>query len=95
MIKYFKFGYGRVTDYLNYEIRSKNISRDDAIKLIEKYDGACSEKYIDNFCSYLNISKEEFWNNVSRFVNRDLFTLNNKKTGKKFIPKFNVGKGLK
>ncbi len=95
MIKYFKFGYGRATDYLNYEIRNKNIKRKTAIKLVEKYDGACSEKYIKDFCKYLNISKDEFWNTVSKFVNRDLFTINNKKDGKKFIPKFKVGEGLK
>ena len=31
-------------------------------------------------------------NIVSKFVNRDLFTISNEKDGKKFIPKFEVGK---
>ncbi len=94
MIKYLKYGYGRATDYLNYEIREKKITRHDAIKLVQKYDGSCNEKYIKDFCSYLKINNDEFWNIVSKFVNRDLFTISNKKDGKKFIPKFDVGKGL-
>ena len=94
MIKYFKYGYGRATDYLNYEIREKKITRQDAIKLVKKYDGSCDEKYINDFCNYLNINNDEFWNIVSKFVNRDLFTISNEKDGKKFIPKFEVGKGL-
>ena len=94
MIKYYKFGFGRVTDYLNYEIRDKKISRDLAKKIIEKYDGACDDKYIKNFCEYIDINKDEFWNIVSNFVNGDLFTINNKSTGKKFLPKFKVGEGL-
>ncbi len=93
MIKYYKFGFGRATDYLNLDLRLGHITREKAIKIIEKYDGACSETYIQSFCNYLNISKEEFWRVVSGFVNKELFTLNNKSTGKKFIPKFKVGIG--
>ena len=94
MIKYYKFGFGRATDYLNLDIRNKLISRETAIKIIEKYDGVCSEKYINSFCDYLEISKEEFWKVVSSFVNKDIFTINNNLLGKKYIPKFKVGIGL-
>ena len=94
MIKYYKFGYGRSTDYLNFEIRSGAIKREDAIKLVEKYDGACNDQYIESFCKYIDISVEKFWDTVSNFVNKDLFTINNKPHGKKFFPKFKVGSGL-
>lgn len=94
MIKYYKFGLGRVTDYLNFEIRSGNISRKDASIIVKKYDGACSEKYIKDFCKYIDISTEDFWNEVSKIVNHDLFTLNNKKEGKRFLPKFKIGVGI-
>ena len=94
MIKYYKFGHGRVTDYLNAEIRYGNISRNEAIKIAEKYDGSYHEKYINSFCKYLEITKDKFWETVSGYVNKDLFVLNNKSTGKKYIPKFKVGKGL-
>ena len=94
MIKYLKYGHGRATDYLNYEIRYKNISRNEAIKLVEKYDGVCHKKYIKNFCDYIDISESEFWKYVSKFVNKKLFLINNNKSGKKYIPKFKVGEGL-
>jgi N-acetyl sugar amidotransferase len=94
MIKYYKFGFGRVTDYLNYEIRQGKISREEAIKLVEKYDGKCDQKYIKSFCDYIEINENEFWEVVSNFVNKDLFTLNNKKDSNKYLPKFKVGTGI-
>ena len=94
MIKYYKYGYGRVTDYLNYEIRKKKISRSEAKKIIEKYDGVCDQKYIDHFCKYLEINKDEFWKVISSQVNKKLFTLSNKKNGNKYLAKFKVGEGL-
>jgi N-acetyl sugar amidotransferase len=94
MIKYYKYGFGRVSEYLNYEIREGKTNRRDAIKVAEKYDGACSETYINNFCKYLDISKDEFNKILSGFVNKDLFTISNSETGKKYIRKFQVGKGI-
>ena len=35
MIKYYKFGFGRATDYLNLDIRNNLISRERAIKIVE------------------------------------------------------------
>jgi len=94
MIRYYKFGHARVSDYLNIEIRSGKISREKAIKIVEKYDGCCSNKYIKTFCKYTEISIDHFWDTVSKFVNKDLFTISNKKNGKKYLPKFKVGVGL-
>ncbi len=94
MIKYYKYGHGRASDYLNLEIRLGNITRDEAIPIVKNYDGACSEKYVESFCKYLDITSEKFWSTVSQFVNKDLFTINNKKSGKKYIPKFEVGTGI-
>ena len=94
MIKYYKYGFGRATDYLNYEIRQGKISRENATKLVEKYDGKCDQKYIKSFCKFIEISENEFWEVVSNFVNKELFTLNNKKNSEKYLPKFKVGTGI-
>ena len=45
MIKYLKFGFGKTTDYVNEMIRLDEISRNDAIKLVKKFDGKCSRVY--------------------------------------------------
>ncbi len=91
MIKYLKFGFGRTTDYMNEEIRLGRISRENAIKLAEKYDGTCSDEYIKGFCKYLEITIEEFWEIVDKFVNKNLFDRNEQG---KWTRKFQVGVGL-
>lgn len=91
MIKYLKFGFGRITDYVNEDIRNERITRDEAIKLVEKYDGNCSPKYIKSFCDYIEITVDQFWEQVDKSVNKDLFY---KDSYGKWIPKFNIGIGL-
>ena len=60
LIKYYKFGFGRVTDYVNEEIRMGRISRESGIDLVEQYDDAQDERYIKDYCDYLSISVESF-----------------------------------
>ena len=43
MIKYYKFGFGRATDYLNLDLRLGHITREKAIKIIEKYESTPEE----------------------------------------------------
>jgi N-acetyl sugar amidotransferase len=90
-IKYLKFGFGRVTDYVNEDIRNGRMTRDEAIKLCEKYDGTCSPTYIESFCDYIGISISSFWEQVDQAVNKNLF----EKIGMgHYKPKFKVGIGL-
>lgn len=91
LIKYYKYGFGRVTDYVNEEIRLGRISREDAIKLVEKYDSAYDQQYVKEYCDYLMISVVEFWQKVHASLNRDLFTLS---ANGKISRKFQVGVGL-
>ncbi|MCA6574344.1 MAG: N-acetyl sugar amidotransferase [Pseudanabaena sp. M57BS1SP1A06MG] len=91
MIKYYKFGFGRVTDYVNEEIRLGRITREQAIPVVEKYDDACSDEYIESFCNYIDISVDRFWEQVHASLNRDLFTLESNGT---ISRKFQVGVGL-
>lgn len=90
MIKYLKYGFGRVTDYVNEDIRLGRISRSKAINLVELYDGSCSTKYIESFCKYINISIDEFWIQVDSSVNTKLFS---KKGVGCYERKFQVGVG--
>ena len=67
LLKYVKFGFGQCMDHACYDIRDGLLTRDEAINLVKKYDGKCSEKYIKKFCDYIDISLEEFWNVSNRF----------------------------
>ena len=59
MIKYYKFGFGAVTDYLNFEIRLGKISRSKAIKIVKRYDGSCDQNIIKIF-EYIEIVSNNF-----------------------------------
>lgn len=91
MIKYYKFGFGRVTDYVNEEIRLGRMSRDQGIVLVEKYDDACGDGYIEDFCRYIEIPVTQFWEKVRASVNRELFEL---RTDGTIERRFKVGVGL-
>jgi hypothetical protein len=72
-------------------IREGRMTRDEAIPLVEMYDGKCDEEYIWDFCRYIGITIPEFYRVRDQWVNKDLF-----KRGPdgKWIPKFKVGLGL-
>ena len=91
MIKYYKFGFGRVTDYANEEIRLGRMTRERGIELVEQYDDACSNEYIESFCTYINISVKEFWEKVHSSINLEFFTIKQDGSIKR---KFKVGIGL-
>ena len=91
MIKYYKFGFGRVSDYANEEIRIGRMTRENGITLVEKYDDSCSDEYIESFCNYIEITVSQFWEQVHKSVNKKLFEI--KKDGS-IVRKFKVGAGL-
>lgn len=91
MIKYFKFGFGRATDYVNEEIRLERMSREEGIAIVERFDGCCSDDYISGFCEYIGISVAAFWEKVRTSVNRELFDIG---TDGAIRPRFRVGVGL-
>jgi N-acetyl sugar amidotransferase len=91
MIKYYKFGFGRVTDYVNEEIRLGRISREHGISLVERYDDSCAPAYIESFCEYIGVSTDFFWNHVRAAVNPTLFDVD--RSGR-IARRFTVGVGL-
>ena len=91
MIKYYKFGFGRVTDYVNEEVRLGRMTRDQGIDLVNRYDGSCGDAYIQSFCDYIDITVEHFWEKVIRSLNKDLFILG---PNNNISRRFKVGVGL-
>ena len=73
MIKWLKFGFGRTNDNVNEEIRAGRMTREEAIQIVEKFDGKCSTEVIEKFCQYIEITIDEFWRVVDSFVNPMLF----------------------
>lgn len=75
MIKYYKFGFGRATDFVNESIRVGEMTREEGIHLVEQYDGICDDTIIDSYCKYINISRAEFWSVVHSYTNKNLFDI--------------------
>lgn len=67
LFKYIKFGFGQATDHVCYDIREGLISRDEGIFLIKELDGKCGNQFILDFCNYIQITLEEFWNHANKF----------------------------
>ena len=88
MLKYLKLGFGFATDEACYDIREGRLSREEAIWLVEQYDGKCGEHYIKQAADYMGITIEEFWRVADQWVNKKLFYKNE---NGKWQPKFKVG----
>lgn len=58
-IKYLKFGYGKVTDHANREIRLKRLTREQAIELVKKYQ-QIEPKNLDLFLNWIGITRNSF-----------------------------------
>ena len=57
---YIKFGIGRATYDAAQEIRNEEITREEGIALVKKYDGEFPERFIDELFQYLSISEKEY-----------------------------------
>jgi N-acetyl sugar amidotransferase len=73
MLKYYKLGFGRASDFVNEEIRSGRLTREEGVVLVQRYDGICDDKYVESFCRYVGISINEFWVQVHKAANPLLF----------------------
>lgn len=73
MMKYLKFGFGKVTEETSEEIRNGKMTRQQAIELVKRYDGKCSSYYIKRFCDYIGIREEEFWEVAESRRNKNIW----------------------
>ncbi len=78
--KYLKFGFGRATDQLSYQIRRGKIKRSDAIKIVKKIEGKYPLSYmgksINNILSKININEKKFIEICDQFTNKNIFKTN-------------------
>ena len=89
-VKWCKFGFGRATDTYNLMIRQGLMTREEAVPLVERYDGQCPDEDIAAFCTYVGIDAETFWATVRRFADSELFNL----SAERPTPRFKVGEGV-
>lgn len=81
---YLKFGFGRCLQDSCIDIRKGRISREEAVELVNKYDGEFPSTYIDCYLSYFDISRDEFQEILVKHTNNDLFLWKDDKLVRKF-----------
>lgn len=72
-----KFGIGRATYDAAQEIRNGKITRDEGVRLVQKYDQEFPQKYFRPFLEYIDISEDEFWKTVDKFRSPHLWVQEN------------------
>ena len=74
-----KFGFDRATSDAANEVRKKRISREDAVKFVQKYDEEFPIKFYKKFLEYCYISEEEFIKICDSRRSSDIWTKKNNK----------------
>ena len=74
---YIKFGLGRASYDCSQEIRNNHITREEAIRLVEKFDGEKPKNYINEVLDYLDIEVEDFFELCNKFRSPHLWEKRN------------------
>lgn len=72
-MKYPKFGFSRTTDIASRWIRSNKITREEAIKLVMKYDHRLDRRAMEDFLTFMGYKPRQFYDIVEQFWNREIF----------------------
>jgi len=72
-LKYVKYGFGRATDNACLDIRLGYIKREEAVRLVGKYDGIPPRLAIEEYLRYTGFTHEEFDTIVDSFTNKKIF----------------------
>ena len=76
---YIKFGIGRATYDSAQESRNGDITRDEAVSLVHKYDGEFPSRFCEEIFEYLSINYDDFPEAYKNFeepnMNKDYFTM--------------------
>ena len=75
---FIKFGIGRATYDASQEVRSGDIDRDEAVALVQKFDGEYPIRFEKENFEYLSIPKKQFGEKISNkfespIMNREYF----------------------
>ena len=72
-LKYVKYGFGRATDNACLDVRLGYINREEAVRLVRKYDGIPPKKAIKEYIEYTGFSKDEFFKIIDSYTNKRIF----------------------
>ena len=78
--KFLKFGFGRATDQLSYQIRRGKIKRSEVINIARKIEGKYPISYMGKstkkILHKINVTEEQFIKTYDQFTNKNIFKTN-------------------
>ena len=83
---YIKLGFGRANQDASIEIRRGAMDREQAVNLVNLYDGHYPEEFIELYLEYYQMTLQEFTEVIDSWANEDLF----EKIDGHWKPKFTV-----
>ena len=72
-LKYVKYGFGRATDNACLDIRLGYITREEAVRLVNKYDGIPPRKAVKKYLEYTGFTQKKFDKIVDSYTNKRIF----------------------
>ena len=72
-LMYLKYGFGRATSHASIDIRNKRLTREEAVNLINKYEGKFPNQYYKEFLKFINITDKQFNEVCDSFINKSIF----------------------
>ncbi len=71
---YIKFGIGRATYDASQEVRNKHLTREEAVALVNKFDGEFPDRYFNEIMDYIGMKPERFHELCDQFRSPHLWT---------------------
>ena len=71
---YLKMGIGRATSDVAHEIRDGQLTREEGVALVKRYDGEFPKRYFSEFLDYLQITEAHFWSVADQWRAPHLWT---------------------
>ena len=68
------------------EIRSGDLTREEGIALVQRFDQEFPDKYFREFLDYIDFTEDNFWNTINNFRSKHLW----KKVKNKYVLKYTV-----
>ena len=72
-LKFVKYGFGRATDHACIDVRNKRMTREEAVKVVQKYDGKYPHYAVDNFIEYSGLTRAQIDEVIDSYTNPVLF----------------------
>jgi N-acetyl sugar amidotransferase len=76
LLKFIKFGYGRGSDHASKDIRSGDMTREEGIEVVRKYDHIISSD-LGYWLNYVDISEQDFWETADNFRDPSVWWIEN------------------